>query len=456
MRQPRTLAFTFFTLTPRHPSGHRRLLALASLGALVAAACGGEDTTRMVGEATAVEEALPSAGAAAGAGTASTDPGSEQPEPVAPSAGPLYAIATQLFSADSPSSTSYVRVLPSLDVGEIDLDAAREYNGRASVGTVGEWLFVMDGEQPIIDRFSVSADGTLTLEAQLSFANYGMPYWSIAPWGNTMVSPTKAYFSNPADGSLIVWNPTTMQIVGEIPLPVAAAPELELQASPAHLRGDRLFILFSWANFDTFEFSSVPQQLAVYDTTSDQILRVVEETRCPAIYSAPFEDEAGDLYFSNHVWSPMETLVKGAPQSCSLRVPAGEEAFDPTWQLRYADVAEGREGAVLRYLGDGRALADIFHDERATIDGETDPSELGESSNWRLWNVDLRAGTGSPVEGLEFKPGGYNDVHVGGRSFILMPSADYARTTAYELVDGNALGRFAVQGLASHMVELAL
>ena len=150
----------------------------------------------------------------------------------------------------------------------------------------------------------------------------------------------------------------------------------------------------------------------------------------------------------------MEALVKGAPQSCSLRVLAGEEAFDPSWQFRYADVAGGREGAVLRYLGDGKALADIFHDERATIGDTTDPSALGESSNWRLWTVDLHEGTGAPVEGLDFKPGGYNDVHVGGRSFILMPSADYAHTTAYELADGNAARRFEIQGLASHMVEL--
>lgn len=446
MRQPQALASTLTTL----------------FGALAATACGGADTTQVVGEATAVEEALPNAdvdGATGdgttGAGTASIDTGSGQEAPAAPRVEPLYAIATQVYGADFSSSTSFVRLLSSLDAGEIDLGVAREYGGRATVGTVGRWLFVMDGEQPIIDRFSVAADGTLTLEAQLSFANYGMPYWAIAPWGNTMVSPTKAYLSNPADGSLLIWNPTTMQIVGEIPLPVAASPELELQVSPAHLRGDRLFILFSWANWETFEFASVPQQLAVYDTTNDQISKVVEETRCPALYSAPFVDEAGDLYFSNHVWSPMETLVKGAPQSCSLRVLAGEEAFDATWQLRYADVADGREGAVLRYLGDGKALADIFYDERATISDATDPSELGESSNWRLWNVDLQAGTGAPVEGLDFKPGGYNDVHLGGRSFILMPSADYARTTAYELVDGDAVQRFAVQGLSSHMVELA-
>jgi hypothetical protein len=101
------------------------------------------------------------------------------------------------------------------------------------------------------------------------------------------------------------------------------------------------------------------------------------------------------------------------------------------------------------------ALADIFYDERVKISAATDPTALGESSNWRLWSVDLRAGTGAPIEGLDFKPGGYNDVHVGGRSFILMPSADYARTTAYELVDGKALRRFGIRGLSSHMVELS-
>jgi hypothetical protein len=401
------------------------------LCAILAVACGGDDATS-VDEATSVNEALP-------AGTV----------------GPFYAVATEVYGADFATSTSFVRLVPSLDVAEIDLASAREYNGRATVGSVGNWLFIMDGEQPIVERFTVAADGSLTLDGELSFANYGMPYWTIDAWGNTMVSPTKAYFSNPGDGSLIVWNPTSMEIVREIPLPALAPGDLELQSSPAYLRGDRLFRLFSWASFDTFEFSRAPQQLGVYDTASDELLSLVEDNRCPAIYSEPFADEAGAVYFSNHVWSPMETLVKGAPQSCSLRVLAEETSFDPDWQFRYADFAGGREGAVLRYLGNNQALADIFHDERTTITSDTDPSELGTSSNWRLWAVDLAAGTGAPIEGLDFKPGGYNDVHVGGRTFILMPSADYARTTGYELVDGAAVRRFEIAGSSYHMVELS-
>jgi hypothetical protein len=415
---------------------------------MLVAGCGGEDATQ-VGEATSLNEARPARGGDTGGD--SEAPAVNPPEA---STQPLYAIATEIYGADFATSTSFIRLVSSLDGGEIDLGAAREYNGRATLGTVGDWLFIMDGEQPIIERFSVGADGALTQTGQLSFANYGMPYWTIDAWGNTMVSPTQAYFTNPGDGSLIVWNPTSMEIVREIPLPLDAPAGLELQAAPAYLRGDRLFRLFSWANFDTFEFSKAPQQLGVYDTTSDELVALAEDDRCPAVYSEPFEDEAGALYFSNHVWSPMETLVKGAPQSCSLRVLAGEAAFDPEWQLKYADFADGREGAVLRYLGNGQALADIFHDERTTITSETDPSELGQSSNWRLWTVNLETDVGAPIEGLDFKPGGYNDVHVGGRSFILMPSDNYARTTAYELLDGAAIRRFGIQGSAYHMVEL--
>jgi hypothetical protein len=447
MKDPATMQHYWAQHSIRHHSPRPLALgwsAAAGFCAILAVGCDGDDATS-VGEGTAIDQALPAAGDDTGSPAGNTGGGA---------VGPFYAIATEVYGADFSTSTSFIRLVSSLDVAEIDLASAREYNGRATLGQVGNWLFVMDGEEPIVERFSVGADGSLTLDGELSFANYGMPYWTIDAWGNTMVSPTKAYFSNPGDGSLIVWNPTAMEIVREVPLPTLAPADLELQSSPAVLRGDRLFRLISWASFDSFEFSRAPQQLSVYDTATDELVSLVEDNRCPAVYSEPFEDEAGALYFSNHVWSPMETLVKGAPPSCALRVLAGETSFDPAWQFRYADFADGREGAVLRYLGAGQALADIFHDERTTVTSDTDPSELGESSNWRLWTVDLETGTGAPIEGLDFKPGGYNDVHVGGRSFILLPSDDYARTTAYELVDGAAIRRFAIQGSAYHMVEL--
>ncbi len=36
---------------------------------------------------------------------------------------------------------------------------------------------------------------------------------------------------------------------------------------------------------------------------------------------------------------------------------------------------------MLRYLGDGKALLDVFHDERVTIDDNTDAQELVNTPN---------------------------------------------------------------------------
>jgi hypothetical protein len=102
---------------------------LGAEGLLLAVGCGGDDATS-VGEGTSIEQALPAEGPRSA----------------------LYAIATEIYGADFSTSTSFVQLVSSLDGDEIDLGSACEYNGRATLGKVGNWLFIMDGEQPIIER----------------------------------------------------------------------------------------------------------------------------------------------------------------------------------------------------------------------------------------------------------------------------------------------------------------
>ena len=108
----------------------------------------------------------------------------------------------------------------------------------------------------------------------------------------------------------------------------------------------------------------------------------------------------------------------------------------------------------MRYLGGGKALLDVFHAERAAIDAATDPEELANTPNWRLWSVDLETKTGAPVEGLDFKAGGYQDVTLGERTFLMVPNEDYSETTAFEVVNSQAVQGFSIQGSAYHMVQL--
>jgi hypothetical protein len=369
--------------------------------------------------------------------------------------GPLFAVPSEVYSADFSTSTSYVSLVPSIDVPRISLDDAREVDGRATVAKLGDYFYIASSSKPVISRFSLNENGTLQAAGTLNFSNYGVPeYFSIDAWGGVLVGAEKAYVFNGTDGSHVVWNPATLEITGTIEGPGLVEEGYNLE-SIAVVRGNRMYRLFSFLNYESWEFLPTPQYLAVYDLDTDELLDVKEETRCPQLYSRPFVDENGDIYFSGWVWTPGLTLTGDYPASCALRIKDGEDEFDPDWQLNFAaDVTDGREAGVMRYLGNGRALLDVFYDERVTIDESTDPQELMNTPNWRLWSFDLETKSGGPIEELDFKAGGYTDVQVDGRNFLMVPNDDYSETTAFELLDGEVKEGVKIQGSVDHIVKL--
>lgn len=362
-----------------------------------------------------------------------------------------FVVSTQIYGD---TTTSYVPVVPSLDVEEISLKNAKELEGRGTVAKVGEWLFVATSTAPVVTRYKVGKDGTLTEDGSINFSNYGVPeFFAINAWGAVFVNEEKAYIFNGGDGSHVIWNPTTMKITGSIDGPDIVREGYAME-SVAVVRGNRMYRLFTFLNYETWEFLPTPQYLAVYDVESDELLSLEEESRCVQLYALPSSDENDDIYFSGHVWTPGLALTSDYPKSCSLRVKAGEDAFDADWQLSFADVTEGREGATLRYIGDGKALLDVFHHERAEIDDDTDAQELVSTANWRLWLIDLEEKTGAPLEGIDFKGAGLTDIQVGDRTFLMLPNADWSETTAWELVDGEAVKRFKVQGNSYQVLQV--
>lgn len=367
----------------------------------------------------------------------------------------FFVVPSEVYGQDFATSTSYIPLVPSLDVDNICLGDAKELNGRASVAQVGHWLFVAASSEPVVTRYTVQPDGSLEQAGTLNFSAHGLPeYFAIDPWGAVFVNEEKAYIFNGTDASHIVWNPSTMEITGTIPGPDITVEGYNLE-SVSVVRGDRLYRIFTLLNYDSWEFLTEPQYLAVYDTKKDELIDLVEESRCPQLYSRPFIDEKGDIYFSGWVWTPGLTLTANYPKSCALRVKSGKDEFDPDWQLNFADeLTGGREAGIMRYLGDGRALLDVFHDERVEIDQETDAQDLSNTENWRLWEINLEKKTGAPLSGLDFKGAGYQDVEVDDRTFLMVPNGDYSETTAYEVTDGQAAPRFKIAGSSYHMVHV--
>jgi hypothetical protein len=397
-------------------------LACAALCAFAAAGCGGGDDT------------------------ASPDAGIRKDT--------LYVIANEIYT-DS-DSTTYVNVVDTLDAPVIDPAKALEFGGgRATVRAFDGRLFVAPPNSTVIKRYAVGDDGSLREDGEVGFGNLGVDRVVIDEWGNTFISPTKAYLFNPAQGETLIWNPSTMEIVGTVDQGGLdlIRDGFSLDTSPGVVRGNRLFRAFSWNNWDTYDWSD-DNVLAVYDVETDKLVASITDTRCPALGNRVDKDEAGNLYFSNWIWNVGATLVYDAPESCVLRVNAGAETFDADWTLRYSAIAESRQGAMFANLGAGRALMSVFHDERVVIDDKTVGPELVSTPNWRLWTIDVEARTGAPLDGLEWNTGAISTYHVNGRSFVFVPGADWSVTQVHEIKDGRATHNFDLQGWSYQFFQI--
>jgi len=370
--------------------------------------------------------------------------------------GPLFAVMYEVYDA-SGDSNSYLNLLTNLDIDEVDPAKGREYGGgRAFVQTYGGKVFVGDANAPTVTRFSVDADNTLVEEDKISFANYGLTTGQFDSWNVTFIAPDKAYLMDFRDGTTIIWNPTAMTITGDIPPPDEFLREgWQFESSPGIVRDGLLFRTIDWANYD--ENTYIHEfLLAIYDVRTDEIVDLIEETRCPVPGNLAHMDEEQNIYFSNWVWPVESVILRDAPDTCVLRINANETEFDQDWTLRYQDVTDGHHGAMFTYLESGQALVAAFYDERTTFDGDTAPWSYVGSNNWRVWTVDLENRTGSVLEGLDFNGGAFTPARLDGRSYLLVPGGAEVSwaTQLYEISDGRAEPRMKLPGWSYQIVQV--
>lgn len=351
-----------------------------------------------------------------------------------------YATASIVFGDEG--ETSYVSLLPDLEPQEVSLDTAREIPGWAGVWTNAGKLFVSDGESPLMWRYDVSASGQYSEEGKISFANYGLEYADGA-----FVSEDKVYAF--AD-EVVVWNPKTMKVTGSFPLPEIEDKERGLEWSRLStgrsfaVRGNRAYVATNWANWDEYDVAE-DSLIVVIDTDKDEVIDTLS-VPCPYLDVATVTDD-GYVYFSNWIYSVGPTLLHGRRKACAARIAPGKDQIDPDWSLTFADVTGGREGGVLRYLGDNKAVFVAYHDELVEDLASYDSSELADLTNWRFWIVDLETLEASPLEGVDWSVGGYYSSRVDGRLFLFVPEANWESTAFYEVLqDGTTELRWTMDG----------
>lgn len=361
---------------------------------------------------------------------------------------PLYAMMIQVY--DPEDRTVYVSLSNTLDISSTALDAAREFPSVANFAAVNGRLLISSGSKPTITEFDVTDDFTWIRGREVDFSQYPLEdnanfYYqfliddehALLPFGGT---------------KRILWNPSEMKIEGTLEDTTLESrePRLTLEAG-----GNRNSVHYDAAVMQAFHYHDddwyhygSQSHIVVYDEETFEEDRVLD-IPCPGL-SLATRDEAGNTYFSS--WDvPTTSLLGEAPPQCIAKLDPEGELLDMVDPREWTD---GRAVNNFRYVGDGRAVANVLHHEELDVetpeDLDADGIEaLGKSGpHWKLWLFDVERQTGEPVRGIDVAVGsGAQFAVIDGRTFVFVPYDDWGRSRGYELDDdGTATEHFDTVG----------
>jgi hypothetical protein len=363
-----------------------------------------------------------------------------------------FAIGSLVTNADS-SESGVLKFLPTTELNgaKVDLKSGREFGGSADVWVIGKSIYVSSGNRPSVTRYEGTTESALVEKGSVSFDNYGIEM--AAFWGNTFVSPTKAYMANGAT-ELIVWNPTTMEISGEIDVPGienrgALIPKPALADRSSVVHGGKAYLPVYWTDKD-YAARTPDSAIVVIDTATDKVISTITVPCTGLDYGTVTED--GRLFFSNWTGTVGTHLVLKTPPSCFAEIDPKTDTVVST--TNFQDVTGGHQAAAMKYVGGGKFVFTVFDEVRANYQTAVKASELVGTSNWQLWSYDPAAKKAVPIEGVDWNSGAVYYSVVDGVVYALLPGANYANTTVYKIVDAKATKLYELDGWSLRLFGL--
>lgn len=361
----------------------------------------------------------------------------------APGEQPLYALLTQVYGVDD-DRTVYISLSNTLDVGNVDLTRAREFAGVTNFNAIGGRILVSSGQVPAITEYEITEELQWVEGRTLGFQSYPLTdnanwYYQFVLNDNTAYLPFEGY-------KRVVWDPTEMTITstmedGTLP-PVVGSLLLEAGGNRNGIRySNAVYQAFFYHDQDWFRFGA-DSVIISYDPVTHRE-RSQLAVPCPGLAIAT-ADEAGNTYFSSWDYLPGLALYGEGPAPCAARLrPDG--TLDEAWTTDFTGLTGGRYVTNFRYVGGGRAVANVLHAEEMAVDFSQpmDPevvSNLYQSGpHWHFWLFDLNTQTARPVEGVNAEIGSSAQFAVlDGRTFVFLPYEQYSRSKIYEI---DATGR---------------
>lgn len=315
------------------------------------------------------------------------------------SAGTQPAVLVGVIVDNPDGRNIYVGAVPDVPEGELDYSDFLEL-GNVDLSTYGGWVFAWERGAAVITRYGVREDFSLFEDGKkLSFLGYSGG-GEVVGGELAFISSTRAYALSSELDVVVIWNPTTMEITGTIPMQPPDVPEgfVSFAHHPA-VAGDKVIWEIVSTNEETEEIHHAVM-LAVASTETDEPVRYVTDERCAGANGGHL-DEHGDYYVrADAYWGRYAAYGARASevQSCVLRLRAGESEFDPTYLLSMESLTGSRINWPWFHVEGTRYVAWAW-DPNEALPKDVDDYWFGRAFKPLL--IDLERGTSEPYPDLE-------------------------------------------------------
>jgi hypothetical protein len=324
-----------------------------------------------------------------GAGIVATDANAERADTAA-----VVAILTR---APDDTFQTYLLASEAAPSGTLDLSTALELPD-ALITQNDEAIFVGNNERLSFQRYEVNADYSFTLAGEFSLQGYGVDYINNQP---LFFSPTTAYYVDAPRGQIIVFNPSSMQISGDIQVPELLRSGYDVWLGPSHRIGDRYLAAVLYTKDEFTDAAPDSTVGVILEDNASEPIQFLRDTRGVGAYLS-LVDSHGDLYLAADALSGDLALIGHQDvTSRVLRVQNGADAVDPSYLLDLGQLLD-----TPATFGFWPVMGDKFVVQAwaSEIDPATvlAPGDGGFGSPYFDWMfVDIASGTARPVRGLE-------------------------------------------------------
>lgn len=292
------------------------------------------------------------AGLACLAGFMTTSCSNDDPIPPVPAGGKgNLAVLSMITNPEGSSGTSWLQIIDGTSPKTVDNSNAYQVGfGMAPLPVFDNMIFTTPdyGNSNTFQQWIRQPNGTLTKGASLE-----LPVNSFVTHG-TIYSKEKGYLST-MTGKLLIFNPATMTLTGEIALSSYAlvAGRLPFTGTP-FIDGDLMYLPLWHVDEKRKPVVDPMIDILIIDVKTDKVLKRIQENKSGLTHAGypygeqknVFKDEKGDIYFIAGGAFSLDPKYKTG----ILRIKKGTQEIDPTYNWVFNDQAIEGESGKTRWL----------------------------------------------------------------------------------------------------------